>query len=228
MPIGFPKIVSKMPRPTLAGMGTAVGEAHEQADVNGSIIDNYSKGENAVQKAELVSGLGSNVGEVAGAVSRFVSAGSKAAPALNFAKAAGSKFAPVQAALWGVDAGRAVFDPAYREQNLNSFNQRLGDPNTSTLMASLETGSNVLSRPVGTLGAMARSYGDASDTINKNAERDVLTDKKIGSYQRGLESKKRIPIMEGQLSKAQDDHYRKTPEMESLGDQKSYVPFNQR
>tara|TARA_R110002153_G_scaffold145447_2_gene296710 strand:- start:426 stop:1163 length:738 start_codon:yes stop_codon:yes gene_type:complete len=183
-------------------------------------INRYNKVEKAVQTVEAVDSVVSNVAAAAGGVSKVVSAGSKVAPALNFARAAGSKLGPVQAALWGVDAGRAVFDPAYRKKNLSTYNERMDDPNTSTLRKGVETGMEVLSRPVGATGAIIRSVGNASDTIKKNVKTIAQTDKKIAKYNRERESKKSGKIMEGQLSKAKDDHARKTPKMDRLGDQK--------
>tara|TARA_R110000764_G_scaffold17520_5_gene48156 strand:- start:1060 stop:1767 length:708 start_codon:yes stop_codon:yes gene_type:complete len=199
------------------------------ADGGKAQVDRYNKVEKAVQTVEDIDSLVSNVGAAAEGVSKVVSAGSKAAPALNFARAAGSKLAPVQAALWGVDAGRAVFDPAYREQNLKSYNERMDDPNTSTLRKSVETGMDVLSRPVGATGAIIRSVGNTSDTIKKNLKTIAQTDKKIAKYNRERESKKRVKIMADLLSKAKakeakakEAEKRKPtqPKMDRLGDQK--------
>jgi len=156
----------------------------------------YSALEEGVQNAENVDAVASNFAAgAAGAlralplVAKFAPKAASLAPALNTVRAAGVRLAPIQAALWGLDAGRAVVDPEYREQTLDSINDLYDDPGSSTLSKSTLTALHTAARPVSTVGAMARSYGDSSKRIRESEEQDKLSYKKLKELQSLKDSK---------------------------------------
>jgi hypothetical protein len=144
------------------------------ADLGVARVDEYSALEEGVQNVEDIDAGVSNAGAVASGVSRATQMVAKVAPtvaritpALNTVRVVGSRVAPVQAALWGIDAGRAVVDPEYRKETLDATNSLYDDASKSTLRKSVETGLNTLARPVSSVGAMARSYSDSSRRIEE-------------------------------------------------------------
>jgi hypothetical protein len=175
-------------------------------DAGDTGVRQYSSVEKGVQTTEAVDSTISNVGAAAGAAMRSAAAVgrlapsvaraaqtlniAKAVPVLNAARIAGSRLAPVQATLWGVDAGRAVLDPRYRNETLTSTNALIDDPSKGTTRKSFEVAANTLARPVSTTGAMMRSYGDSTNRISAAEQEIAQSDKKLDTLQTARREKK--------------------------------------
>jgi len=169
-------------------------------------VRQYSNVERGVQATEVVDSTISNVGAAAGAAMRSAATVgrlapsvaraaqtlniAKAVPVLNAARIAGSRLAPVQATLWGVDAGRAVLDPRYRNETLASTNALIDDPSKGTTRKSFEVAANTFARPVSTTGAMMRSYGDSTNRISAAEQEIAQSDKKLDTLQTARREKK--------------------------------------
>ena len=148
------------------------------ADLGVVRVDDYSALEEGVQNVEDIDAGVSNAGALASGGAMATQMVAKVAPkvaptvarltpALNTVRVVGSRVAPIQAALWGIDAGRAVVDPEYRKETLDATNSLYDDASKSTLRKSVETFLNTLARPVSSVGAMARSYSDSSRRIEE-------------------------------------------------------------
>lgn len=188
-------IIVKLPVPVKA---PPIGS--NLADVGDTGVRQYSGVEKGVQATEAVDSVISNTGAAAGAamrtaalVARFAPSAAnmaqtfnvaKAVPVLNVARVAGSKLAPVQAALWGLDAGRAVLDPEYRKETLASTNALLDDPSQGDTQKSFGVAANTLARPISTTGALLRSYRDSSDRIASAEQEIARSDAKLDALKK--------------------------------------------
>jgi len=151
---------------------------YQNADAGNALIPRYNTTESVVQDAEFIHTVGSNLGFAAGQFEKFLPTIAKVVPtalkvAPTIAKVAGwgSRIAPpAQAALYGVDAARAVFDPRYREESLKATNTLLDDPTQSTALKSVQVALNALARPTSAVGSQIRSYADASSRIRSAEE----------------------------------------------------------
>ena len=92
-----------------------------------------------------------------------------------------SKFEPIQAGLWAIDAGRAVADPEYRKRHLDALKKLekgekysifggAGDSKNFNLTAALQT----LEHPTSTGGALLRYAQESSADIKKAQEANKL------------------------------------------------------
>jgi len=149
-------------------------------------VGKYSKVETLVQNVEDVDAVVSNAGAAAAGGARVLPLVAKVAPsvvrltpALNVARTLGSKLAPVQAGLWGVDAGRAVLDPEYRRNTLDATHELYDDPDKSTTRKSFDTALNTFARPISTTGAMMSSYADSTNRIKVAEEGIRQADRKL-------------------------------------------------
>ena len=161
-----PKLPSRITKPAM--------QEKNFPDLGVVRVDGYSALEEGVQNVEDIDAGVSNAGALASGGARATQMVAQVAPvvarltpALNTVRVVGSRVAPIQAALWGIDAGRAVVDPEYRKETLDATNSLYDDASKSTLRKSVETGLNTLARPVSSVGAMARSYSDSSRRIEE-------------------------------------------------------------
>jgi len=79
-----------------------------------------------------------------------------------------SKFEPVQAALWGIDAGRALVDDEYRKKHLRAIEQLENDPKIAgmkmpnwvspSVTQGVATGLLAFEHPIATGGALIRYW----------------------------------------------------------------------
>ena len=170
-----PKLPSRITKPAMPG--------RNDADPADAMVERYSALEEGVQNVETVDAVVSNAGAAASGVAKAIPMVTKVAPAvsgltptLNVVRAVGSRTAPIQAALWGIDAGRAVVDPEYRKETLDATNSLYDDASKSTLRKSVETAFNTFARPISSVGAMARSYSDASKRIEEAEKAGEVAD----------------------------------------------------
>ena len=179
---------------------------NNMADAGNTLVRQYNRLEKGVQTAETVDSAVSNIGAAAGGVMRTAAVVgrlapaaahmaqslnlAKVVPALNAARVAGSRLAPVQAGLWGVDAGRAVLDSEYRAETLASTHNLFDDPNKSTVRKSFDVAANTLARPVAMPASMMRSYADSSERI-RNAEIQMAkTDERLHTLKSAIREEK--------------------------------------
>jgi len=92
-----------------------------------------------------------------------------------------SKFEPIQAGLWAIDAGRAITDPEYRKRHLDALKKLekgekysvfggAGDSKKFNLTAALQT----LEHPTSTGGALLRYAQESSADLKKAQEANKL------------------------------------------------------
>jgi hypothetical protein len=189
----FP-IPTKLPIPVKA---PRIG--NNMADAGNTLVRQYNRLEKGVQTTETVDSAVSNAGAAAGGVMRSAAVVgrlapaaahmaqslnlARAVPALNAARVAGSRFAPVQAGLWGVDAGRAVLDSEYRAETLTASRNLFDDPNKSTVRKSFDVAANTLARPVSVPASLMRNYSDSSARIGVAEDEMVRSDEKLSALQ---------------------------------------------
>jgi len=192
--------VTKLPIPVKA---PRIGR--NLVDPGSTGVRQYSNVERGVQATEAVDSTISNVGAAAGAAMRSAATVgrlapsvaraaqtlniAKAVPVLNAARIAGSRLAPVQATLWGVDAGRAVLDPRYRNETLASTNALIDDPSKGTTRKSFEVAANTFARPISTTGALLRSYRNSTDRIASAEQEIARSEDKLAALQKDRREK---------------------------------------
>jgi hypothetical protein len=92
-----------------------------------------------------------------------------------------SKFEPIQAGLWAIDAGRAITDPEYRKRHLDALKKLekgekysvfggAGDSKIFNLTAALQT----LEHPTSTGGALLRYAQESSTDLKKAQEANKM------------------------------------------------------
>jgi hypothetical protein len=171
-------------------------------DPGDSAVGKYSKVETLVQNVEDVDAVVSNVGAAAAGGARALPLVAKVAPnvakltpTLNVARTLGTKLAPVQVGLWGVDVGRAALDPEYRQKTHEATHEIYDDPDKSTTRKSFDTALNTFARPISTTGAMTRSYVDSTNRIKVAEEGIRQSDRKLYQLeQRRLEPQRRRDV----------------------------------
>ena len=160
------------------------------ADAGDAAVEKYNALESAVRLTEDVDAAVSNAGAAAGAAVRTApslasmipastSFVAKATPVLNSTRVVASKVAPIQAALWATDAGRALVDSAYRDKSLAATKNLLNDPSKSTASKSLDVGLNTLARPISSTGSLMRTYNEASDQIKASEQKSKEVDEEL-------------------------------------------------
>ena len=137
-------------------------------DLGNTVTPEYSSTEKAIQNAEILDSLISNVG-VAADVARKLPLGPSLTKATNVISKVGKIAEPVQMALWSADAARTISDPEYRNQSKIGVEQMLDEDRASPTKAALKAISSILSRPVGTIsGLLSTSDQIALDQINQD------------------------------------------------------------
>lgn len=137
--------------------------------------------ENVEQKGVLDKSIGAvsnidqtiaNIGSVGFALSKTNLP--KIASTGRVATGIASKFEPVQAALWGIDATRAVADPEYRQRhldalrNLNGSDAKiLGKTIPADLVVGAKTAAMTLEHPIATSGALIRHWKEIQEKQKK-------------------------------------------------------------
>jgi hypothetical protein len=202
--------VTKLPIPVKA---PRIGR--NLVDLGSAGVRPYSNVERGVQATEAVDSTISNTGAAAGAAMKVAAPVARRAPAvarvaqtlnvarvvpaLNVARVAGTKLAPVQATLWGADAGRAVLDPEYRKETLESTNALIDDPSKGTMRKSFEVATNTLARPVSTTGALLRSYRDSIDRIARAEQESARTGAKLAALENDRREKAQVDAIRSYL-----------------------------
>lgn len=177
--------------------GKSQARRSQKIDVDEALVEKYDPFEEAVQNAEMVDGVISNLGLAAAigskalpSVSKIVPSASRAAPILTGTSAVATKIAPVQAALWGLDGVRGVVDEEYRAETLSSIDALFDDSDKTTKRKAIEMFLNTLARPVSVGGGMIRSYNESNDKIRNSEDALERAEKRFESRQDGKKKKK--------------------------------------
>jgi len=200
------------------GAVSAPGAGRNFLDAGEAPLRTYNEIEYAVQMAELVDSTISNAGAGAAAAVRYGPNMSRVTPLLKGVRAAGGKMAPVQAALWAMDAGRAVFDPEYRRESLEALSGRMDSYETSTFGKSFDTLLNVLSRPVSTGGAMIRYSMAEMNRQNELEAKGLELDERNNMQRQRNRNADRSKIMQDFIDAAEEKSPATTPELDKLAD----------
>jgi hypothetical protein len=151
--------------------------------------------DNAINTLEAIDGTIANAGAAANVTASrpgMAAASIMGAPLIPYAgrivTGLASKFEPIQAGLWAIDAGRSVFDAEYRKRHLdalkmlekgkkNSVLGGAGDGKNFNLTAALQT----LEHPTATGGALIRYAQESAEDLKKAKQSDKGSTKEVAN-----------------------------------------------
>lgn len=129
-------------------------------DIGETDLEEYSNLEKAIQTAEDIEEIKSNVAAGAGTGALIMKGASPLVSRKlgSVARVAGRGSVPAQVAFWGIDGVRAAADPEYQEEVTEAYNKRMYGPDATTDSAVVSNMGNAAARPISTFGAMTGDY----------------------------------------------------------------------